>query len=106
MMFRLPLYEHDDHDTNGHCRKTFSSHQSLSPGMIMMNCQHQINLLRISTFETKGIYHRNFKPSAHSFKIQPRIIIYDNACNLQKTCVIRYVKFTLYTSTYILQGTF
>ena len=105
MMFRLPLYEHDDHDTNGHCRKTFSSHQTLSPGMIMMNCQHQIcygfQILR-QRESTIGILNLLLT----HFKIQPRIIIYDNACNLQKTCVIRYVKFTLYTSTCILQGTF
>ena len=87
--FRLPIYVDDSNPVSKDiCTKKFPIHRSLSPGMIMMCCEHKIcygyQILR-SKESTISIFHLLLT----HFKVQPRIIIYDNACNLHRTCTIR-----------------
>ncbi|KAI6649515.1 hypothetical protein LOD99_11880 [Oopsacas minuta] len=62
--YRLPMYEDDNEEKYKGCTKIFPKHQRLSPRLLVVVCRH--------------------KP--------PRIIIYDNACNLHNTCIIREPK--------------
>ena len=87
--FRLPIYQDDKHPVvRDICAKKFPVHPTLSPGMVMMNCQHQIcygfTILRAKE-STVGI----LQLLLTHFRKLPRIIIYDNACNLHRTCMIR-----------------
>ena len=71
------------------CAKKFPTHHSLSPGMVMMSCQHKICYgFQILRSKESTICILNLLLT--HFHTQPRIIIYDNACNLHRTCMIRY----------------
>ena len=87
--FRLPIYVDNNNTVNKDiCTKKFPIYHSLSPGMIMVCCKHKIcygdQILRSKEF-TIAIFHLLLT----HFKVQPRIIIYYNACHLHRTCTNR-----------------
>ena len=74
------------------CTKIYPKHQRLSPGLLVMVCKHKIcygfQILRRRESTTMV-----FNLLLTLFQKQPSLIIYDNACNLHNTCMIRYVIF-------------
>ena len=90
-IFRLPLYVVDnDSVVKEMCTKKFPTHHSLSPGMVMMSCQHRTCYgFQILRSKESAICILNLLLT--HFSIQSHIIIYDNACNLHRTCMTFYI---------------
>ncbi|KAI6657250.1 hypothetical protein LOD99_11153 [Oopsacas minuta] len=71
--YKIPIYQNESVELADNCSKKYPKHHKFSPGLIAISCQHRVlyNLL------------------LSIFKVQPKVIIYDNACNLHKTCMKR-----------------
>ena len=69
-------------------KKVHPRHRILSPGMITIACRHGINyVFKILTSAESTVI--VFNILICHFRHQPKYIIYDNACNLHNTCLIR-----------------
>ena len=85
---RIPKYESDKCQSDLKCSKIYPKHNRFSPGIIVMACKHKVcygfQILR-ERESTEVVY----KLLISIFKRPPRMIIYDNACNLHTTCIKR-----------------
>ena len=86
---RLPIYEDENEEKHiKRCTKIYPKHQRLSPGLLVLVCKHKVcygfEILRFKESTTTV-----FNLLLTLFQTPPRIIIYDNACNLHNTCIIR-----------------
>ena len=87
-VFRIPIYEVEKEKIANTCSKIYPKHNRFSPGMLVMACKHKVcygfEILR-ERESTIVVY--NMLVSI--FKKPPKMIIYDNACNLHTTCLMR-----------------
>ncbi|KAI6659495.1 hypothetical protein LOD99_10743 [Oopsacas minuta] len=86
--YMLPVYENLEVESAEPCLKKFPTHKRFSPGIVAITCKHRIcygfQILRQHE-STVVIYNLLMT----IFREQPKVIIYDNACNLHKTCMKR-----------------
>ena len=96
-MLRILIYT--DADVGEHliekCTKIYPKHQRLSPGLLVMVCRHK-SCYGFEVMEKKESIVMVYNLLLKYFKNPPRFIVYDNACNLHNTCMIRYVFVRLY----------
>ena len=82
------MYENETVELVDNCSKIFPKHHKFSPRLIAIICQHRVcygfQILRKHE-STVLVYNLLLR----IFKVQPKVIIYDNACNLHKTCMKR-----------------
>ena len=88
IIYRLPVYELDEDKHPERCSKSYPTHNKFSPGLLIIACEHRIcygfQILR--RHESTVVI---FNMLLSLFRNQPRVIIYENACNLHKTCMMR-----------------
>jgi hypothetical protein len=73
-------------DDQNSCNKYVLYHNGLTPGIFAIFCPHGIcvGFKIMSTCEGPGTA---FQFIFHRFKWAPKLIVYENACNLHKYCV-------------------
>ena len=82
------MYHTEKAEVIAKCTKIYPKHHKFSPGMLIMACRHKIcygfQILREHE-STVVVYNMLIS----LFEKPPRIVIYDNACNLHTTCIMR-----------------
>ena len=73
-------------------------HNRFSPGIIAITCKHKVcyGFQILSERESTEVV---YELLINVFKRPPRMIIYDNACNLHTTCIMRLL-FSIYINLY------
>ena len=75
---RIPSFEPDIEEMADECSKSYPKHIQLSPGLIIIVCKHRICYgFQIMRQRESTIVIFNMLISL--FKVQPQVIIYDNA---------------------------
>ena len=65
----------------------------------MMACQHR-KCYRFEVMKLRESTVLIFNMLLKKFKTMPEVIIYDNACNLHSTCIMRYVLHPVFSNYY------
>lgn len=81
-----------DKEGTQRCTKFELSHSSLTPGVIHMSCPHKMTHIA-SIMERKEGPTMPFEIFFSRFLNAPKVIVYDNACNLHVTCQRREPSF-------------
>ena len=82
------MYEDENEEIIKGCTKIYPKHQRLSPGLVVVVCKHKV-CYGFQILRRKESTITIFNLLLTLFEKPPRTIIYDNACNLHNTCIIR-----------------